>query len=330
MQHDPDAQLIETFLDDPHAAWSLGAFGAIAEFMRDPDEPVTGHSTTRITDRGAIWIDSNAGFQIFAHEKPSRDGQSWSQTIELCLPKDEAAMSRRTELTELGPDEDALREEDRNAILFDMGLDTHQVDVCIRSADPATIDILRSGCGMSLADPANPVMRQLPRLSPNRVFICRFGRIEIFQPIPPPDGKSPEGPHTHVLPQLLKAKRTHAATTPIPAGLVPCLQIYPVHPLKDMMGADKPFERAAYEAFRRLFVRHGDPDVTMFKQTLEKRVGLGPTGDSGIVADSKAKRAALRVALRQLVWTEPAWADKIAALRIKHDRATPDDPSDEL
>jgi len=36
-----------------------------------------------------------------------------------------------------------------------------------------------------------------------------------------------EGPHTHFLPKLLKAKRTHALTTPIPSGLVPCLMLYP-------------------------------------------------------------------------------------------------------
>ena len=329
MQHDPGAQLIEAFLDDPHAAWSLGTFGAIAEFMRDPDEPVTGHATTRITDRGAISLDPTAGFQLFAHEKPSRDGQGWSQTIELCLPTDEAAMHRRTKLTELGPDQKALRKEDRNAILFDMGLDAYQVDVCIRSADPATIDILRSGVGRSLADPANPVMSQLPRLSPNRVFICRFGRIEIFQPIPPPDGKSPEGPHTHVLPQLLKSKRTHAATTAMPEGFVPCMQIYPLHPLKDMMGADKPFDRAAHEAFQSLLDRYGDPDVVAFKRTLEKTVGLGVSDDAGIVANSKAKRAAMRVALRQMMRSATASASSLAILRAKHDRATDEDSASE-
>ena len=239
-------------------------------------------------------------------------------------------MSRRTELTELGLDEHALRSEDRSAILFDMGLDTHQVDVCIRSSDPATIDILRSGCGMSLADPANPVMQQLPRLSPNRVFICRFGRIEIFQPIPPPDGKSPVGPHTHVLPQLLKSKRTHAATTPIPAGLVPCLQIYPLHPLKDMMGVDKPFDRAAHEAFQRLFESYGDPEIAALKTLIAGKVNTGASPDDDIKTDSKTKRAAMRVTLRQLMWTEPAWAGEIAALRIKHDRVAPDDAPEEF
>ena len=34
-------ELITAQLDDPQAQWSLGTFGAIAEFMRDPDEPAS-------------------------------------------------------------------------------------------------------------------------------------------------------------------------------------------------------------------------------------------------------------------------------------------------
>ena len=45
-----------------------------------------------------------------------------------------------------------------------------------------------------------------------------MGRVEVFQPIPSPDGKSPEGPHTHVLPRLLAHGRLNAATVPVPDG----------------------------------------------------------------------------------------------------------------
>ena len=72
--------------------------------------------------------------------------------------------------------------------------------------------------------------------NPHRVFLSRLGRVEVFQPIPPPDGKSPDGPHTHVLPGLLRHRRTHPATEPIPDGLVPCAHVYPPHPAKDGMG----------------------------------------------------------------------------------------------
>ena len=37
---DPEEEFFDNQLKDPSAAWSVGSFGAIAEFMRDPDEPV--------------------------------------------------------------------------------------------------------------------------------------------------------------------------------------------------------------------------------------------------------------------------------------------------
>ncbi len=47
-----------------------------------------------------------------------------------------------------------------------------------------------------------PAMAMILAANPHRVFLSRLGRIEVYQPIPPPSGKSPQGPHTHVLPQL--------------------------------------------------------------------------------------------------------------------------------
>ena len=78
--------------------------------------------------------------------------------------------------------------------------------------------------------------------NPHRVFLSRLGRIEVYQPIPPASGKSPDGPHTHVLPRLLKSGRTHPATEPIPDGWFPCAHLYPPHPARDGMGEARPFD----------------------------------------------------------------------------------------
>ena len=59
--------------------------------------------------------------------------QGWSQRVAFCLPEAESAMSRRAALTELGPDNEALRAQDRGAVLFDLGLGVLQVDCCIRT-----------------------------------------------------------------------------------------------------------------------------------------------------------------------------------------------------
>jgi uncharacterized protein DUF6925 len=216
-------------LADAETQWSLGTFGAIAEFARDVDEDAALSPLSVVTARGGIRIDPAARMHPFAFEVTTKHGPS--RRIALCLPGDDCAMSRRTVLTELGPDEDALRARDRDAILFDLGLGALQVDCCVRVADPDVARQLRAHCGRPVFD--SPAMGVIVPASPHRVFMSRVGRIEVFQPIPPPHGKSPDGPHTHVLPELLRQRRTHAATEPIPEGLVPCAHIYPAQAASD-------------------------------------------------------------------------------------------------
>ena len=136
--------------------------------------------------------------------------------------------------------------------------------------------------------------------NPHRVFLSRLGRVEVFQPIPPPDGKSPEGPHTHVLPGLLRHRRTHAATEPIPDGLVPCAHVYPPHPAKDGMGHAPPFDRARHDAFQSILRSYGDPAFVALKQQVtERRRGRSrPVRRRG--PDQRFARTNIRVTLRQL------------------------------
>ena len=207
-------------LADVETGWSIGTFGAIAEFTRGADEITTldrcGDSISVMTGLGGLRIQAHDTVRPIATE--SLTAQSWNQRVALCLPKEACAMNKRSVLTEIGPDRDAMRSEDQSAVLFDLGLDTLQVDVCIRSSDLEFLERLRRFVGRSVFAPGNGAMGTILAANPHRVFISRIGRVEVFQPIPPPDGKSPEGPHTHVLPKLLRSRRTHAATEPLPDG----------------------------------------------------------------------------------------------------------------
>src|SRR3954466_4526863 len=122
--------LISSQLADPNAQWSLGTFGAIAEFMRDADEPAeilqTEETSSVVTPRGGIRIVARPGLRPIAFETITT--QAWSQRVAFCLPEAESAMNRRTVLTELGPDPEALRPQDRDAVRFDLGLGAAQVD----------------------------------------------------------------------------------------------------------------------------------------------------------------------------------------------------------
>jgi hypothetical protein len=289
-------------LADTEAGFSLGTFGAIAEFTRDAGEPASfGQSrdqVSAVTGRGGIRLVPHPEMRPIATESPTKE--AWGHRVALCLPRSRCFMSGRTELTELGADSDALRNEDRAGVLFDLGLNTLQVDVCIRSADPEVIAALRDRVGKSIFAAGNDVMRIILAAHPHRVFISRIGRAEVFQPIPPPGGQSPDGPHTHLLPKLLAHGRTHAATEPLPEGWVPCAHVYPPHPLRDQFGRRRPFRSAYHDAFQTLLERYGTQEQVALKRRVIDAVMTGRGPSTLPLPDDRSARATVRVALRQL------------------------------
>lgn len=293
--------LLRDHLFDTGSQWNLGTFGAIAEFMRDAGEPAEivdePDRLSATTARGGIGLGRLDGVRLHASE--SAVGSHWNHRVALCLPEDACAMNRRIVLTELGPDTGALRPQDAAGILFDMGLGTLQTDICIRTADPVLIDVLREAAGRSLFEPGNPAMGAIVAAGPHRVFLARFGRCETYQPIPPADGRSPEGPHTHVLPQILRSGRTHAATEPVPKGFVPCAHLVPPHPLKDGLGRLHAFDRDAFQGFETLLDRFGDPALVDLKRRAKQAIAAGLAPEFFEPPRSRFGRQALRVHLRQ-------------------------------
>ena len=293
--------LLIDHIRDPHASWACGRFGAMAEFHRDPDEPVeivTGPAIEASTNRGAIRLEVLQELRPVAYETISSCIESWGQGMALCLPRDRAAMSARAVVTELGPDHAAVRPQDRDAILFDLGLGGEQAEICVRSADPEAIGLLRSACGAALAE-STALMHRLPALSPHRVFCCRMGRVEVYQPIPAPDGKSPDGPHTHVLPRLLAHGRLNAATVPVPDGWLAGMSLFPAHPLLRADGVPTAFDAARYRAFQSLMDRFGDPALVAGKQAAF--IGSAVSVDD---ADERRQALGFRIGQRQRRWLQ--------------------------
>lgn len=299
---DPGGTLTE-HLADPDASWSVGTFGGVAEFIRAPDEPAhifgDGERTVVCTPRGALALHPDPRVRLVAFERLSADG--WSQSAALCLPVADAAMNQRGVVTELGPDRDAPREEDREAILFDLGLGAQQVDFCVRTTDPRTLDLLRAAEGTAFTDPAAGLGPHMPELSPHRVLLTQAARAEVYTPVPPPDGQSPDGPHTHLLPHLLASGRTHAATEPIPAEWVPFAYLFPAHPYSDVLGRPRGFDVDAHDRFQALLERFGDSDVVSAKRWIISAVRAGDAPDT---AEESPGGRIVELALRQLAHTD--------------------------
>lgn len=231
---DPAAVLRE-HLPNPVHAWSIGTYGAIAEFTRDPgeatEETISDNGGTVVTPRGALRIDLASPVTLADYESRGHHGEDTVRTIMFCIDEAAARQNARTALTEIGPDDAAIA---GAGTLFDMGLGAGHVDVCVRTEDAALTATLRAHAGKSIFDPDNPAMAAIKNASPTRVFISCLGRIEIYQPIGSTAKgiPTPEGPHTHVLPKLLRLNRTHARNAAnsgngVPDGMVPALNLYP-------------------------------------------------------------------------------------------------------
>ena len=320
-------EVVRRHMETPSTSWSIGSFGAIAEFHVDEDETIernlSSSSGTVQSERGAICINLPEEVRAAPYEILRRGNHRWLHGVNFCVSQSAGAMEGQDILTELGGDKDALRVEDRGSILFDMGLGIPHVDVCVRTGDQDLIRLLRENAGTSVLAPDNPVMGVIKERSPHRVFLSRLGRVEVYQRI----GSSakgiptPPGPHTHVLPRLLKHRRTHAANVPALTGCYPSLSMYPANPTSDDMDNFRPFDAADHQAFQELLNLFGDPAVVALKRrTVEEvRQGKAPLD----CALDRYQRTAVRVALRQLYWTDgesetlSAWRDAFET--VSHD-----------
>jgi hypothetical protein len=317
---------------DNEVGWSLGTFGALAEFTRDADEPVElereDGAVSAVTARGGLRIAQHPELRPVASESPT--SESWSHRVALCLPETSCAMSGRTAFTEVGPDRDALREEDRAGVLFDLGLPALHADFHVRSSDADVVAALRGCTGKSVFSHDSGAMKVILATNPHRVFVSRLGRIEVYQPIPHAGGKSPTGPHTHVLPKLLAHGRTHSANEPLPPGWIPCAHFYPPHPVRDPLGQRHDFRAERHAAFQLLLARYGDPQRLALKQRVIDSVMSGGEPSAILIGNDRFARATLRVALRQLRASDQSPA-ALAAWLSAHDRldaAEPHDPAE--
>ncbi len=303
-------EAFQAHLADAASGWSIGTFGAIAEFMRDSDETaavIPTESGGRIwTARGAMAVTLAPDTLVIAYEGLSKYPDRWTHGVAFCLPQDGGSGSGRQGLSELGPDSGAVRNEDREAVLFDMGVGADNVDFCIRTADTGLIETLRRAEGSDILSSDSLAMAALKEANPHRVCLSVLGRVEVYQRIGSRDDASPtpEGPHTHLLPSLLKSGRTHSANTPVPAGWYPCLNLYPAHPIVDALGHAQPFDNAKHAAFQALLERFAPAGYMNEKQRIAVAVAAGDDPADYRPAGSRVARTAARIALRQLGHTD--------------------------
>lgn len=298
-------RMLEEHLACSSSSWSIGVPGAIAEFHRDESDPSSFDGPgCVVTELGALRLDVQAAVRAHAYEILSAHPKMWHHGIALSLPADSCAMSGRREITELGPDREAIRPQGRDGVLFDLGLGSAYCDYYVRTADPAHIAHLRRAVGTSLLHPCCELYDDIVRMSPHRVFVSKLARIEIYQRIGKPGDLTPHGPHTHLMPKLFRPARTHFSHTALPAGETPCMTLYPANPVFDDAGRSKPFDRAQHEAFQTLLGIYGDANDVAVKRMVWRAVRAGAPPGSIDTLTARRERIAARVALRQLLHSD--------------------------
>ena len=286
-------ELIYSQLHDHHAGANIGCLGAIAEF-HESDATYTrdAHSLSAISARGALVVRLQGDELICAYEAPSAHGDAWQYGIALLAP-DRRGAARAT-LTELGADQQAIAADARALPLFDLGLAVPNVDYCVRSADPQVIAALRAHCGQTVVTPGHPLQALLIEASPTRVVMSPLARIEVYQAIA--RDRTPHGSHTHLLPDLLSRRRTHAANLPLPPRALPLMTLHPENPLFDHQGQRRSFDSQAFQRFEALLAHHGLPAYVSAKRELRAALAAG---HAQARPRTRIARAALRATLRQ-------------------------------
>jgi hypothetical protein len=298
--------------------WSIGSFGAIGEFIRDADEPSTivedGSSFAIVTARGGMRIAPAQDLRPIAWDSLSADGDSWSHSLAFCVKQ--PARSNRV-IQSLGTDRDALRGVDCDHALFDLGVGCGSVRMCLRTDDIVLMNALHARAGFPLlGEPA--LMGEVLRAQPHRVLLSPAGRIEVFQPIPPPDGKSPVGPHTHLLRKLIAKDRPHSANVPIPKGWQSALTLHPPSPWRGPAGDKLPFNAVIDAAFLPILSAYGLPEDAEVEARVLNAIGGEPCTELENWPETRRGRIKARIVLRRLAAVGDG---RVASWRALFDRS---------
>jgi len=202
-------------LSDRTCAWSIGAYGAQAEFsQKEGDEAKIEQGddgATIETEQGALKID------LFRPFKPLALFDKDGQPIALALSAFKTKYDRMAPpaLCETGIDRSAIREQDRALPLFNLALGYPHTDFQVRTNQTDLLESLRGSVGTSFFN-NRELVDTIKRSSPHRIVSSPLGRIEVYRPIPAKNGKTPNGPHTYLDPKKISTGLFHGFGEAIP------------------------------------------------------------------------------------------------------------------
>jgi predicted Fe-S protein YdhL (DUF1289 family) len=209
----------------PNIGWSIGVYGAVAEFVTRnamiPEIEIGDYGLILRTSGGSLRLRPPPGTRMF--ELVGAMGKAERRV--LALHRSRLKGEPAGGVTELGADEDAIEPARSSERLFDLGVSRSIIRFCVRTGEPALIAALRQAGGSDLFDSAIDLVPALLANAPDRVVISPIGRIEVSGPILHRDH---EGPHTHLLSEVLAHPTLPESGFALPEGYAAGVSIFPV------------------------------------------------------------------------------------------------------
>lgn len=288
--------------DKTNSSWAIVRDGVVAEFSIVPgDKPIKtfDNNTLKIdTHRATLCINFDDSVKAIVAESGAHGCSPWTQIIYLCIPKDQAKMSCRNKLTYLGNFDNGTDKGD----LWDLGVGTETLDACIVAKDKPTNELLKQNEGKYIIDDPD-FLRELVIHSPPRLFQTKFAYIIVRQKIPLTEKEELEGPHTHLLPPIIKSKKYFEV--PVPENMIPIIQTDPFGSVIDGNGNFHAWNGFENDDFQTFLQKYGDSKYVALKNEMKQKIIACLSSKESFLIESeyddKAKQDLIRITLAQLV-----------------------------
>ncbi|MEM6888117.1 MAG: DUF1289 domain-containing protein [Pseudomonadota bacterium] len=215
-------------LEAGQGTWVMGVVGAVAEFTAASDQSVhataNGEELIALTRNGALQMTINDDVRAVTFDPPN---MMTEPRVVLAIKRERGRIPVASGIANLGSDQRALLKEP-NTRLYDLGLGRKEARFCVRLAEGAADDALHRATGLPFLQAVPMVGAPLVLESPTRVVESALGRIEVQGRIPSQDARSPDGPHTHLLPDHLATGRALPAGMDLPRAYLPGAIFYPL------------------------------------------------------------------------------------------------------
>ena len=291
--------LLCSYLSGSENSCSIGGMGALAEFHATSPTVLQSRDNyfCANSELGCVSIKIRSDQEVLAYESLGKHSDTWRWGLVLSIPQESCSLAHYTVLREIGRDSNANNPAHRNDLLFDIGTGIPHVQFCIRTNEHELISLLQQHEGTAIATPGNPILDIIAKASPHRVVRSQTARIEVYQKIDP--HKTPIGPHTHLLPKLLRGKRSQTSSVPLPPTQALQLTIHPENPLFDSYGHRRKFDKAAYNRFLPTLIAFSAPEFRAEKIRLRAALSDRVSPENYPPPKSYLTRTAHEIELRQ-------------------------------